>query len=315
MIEANGALSFARSHLKVRAGPSGIHMFNRTTGLNVLLDEIRVPQALWAGAPRQVSIALTNACDLACAYCFVPKNPAALDFERVTDWLDELDENGCLGIGLGGGEPTLYPRLVDLCQYATRHTKLAITLTTHAHLLDEEFAAALNGSVNFVRVSMDGVGATYEAIRRRPFVVFCRRLENIRSVAPFGINYVVNARTLPDLDAATMLAADLGAVEFLLLPEQPVHGNGGIDSHTAQALRHWVTHYRGSVPLTVSEVAAEGLPTCNPLPCETGLYAYAHIDASGVLKRSSYDYDGVALGADGIMQALKMLRSNQEEER
>jgi len=289
-------------------------MFNRTTGLNVLLDEVRADPALWADAPRQVSIALTNACDLTCSYCFAPKNPAVLDFERVVEWLDELDVNGCLGIGLGGGEPTLYRGLVELCQYATQHTKLAVTLTTHAHRLDDRLVAALTGSVHFVRVSMDGVGATYEALRGRPFAAFRRRLENIRSVAPLGINYVVNSRTLPDLDAATTLAAEVGAVEFLLLPEQPVHGNGGIDDLTAQALRHWVTQYRGSVPLTVSEAAAEGLPTCNPLPRETGLRAYAHIDAGGVLKRSSYDSDGVAIGADGIMQALNVLQSNQEEE-
>jgi len=136
MTKANRIFPFAQPHFKVRAGPSGIHVFNRMTGLNILLDEVRVPPALWARAPRQVSIALTNACDLACSYCFAPKDPAVLAFEQVTDWLDELDANGCLGIGLGGGEPTLHPRLVELCQYATQHTRLAVTLTTHGHRLD-----------------------------------------------------------------------------------------------------------------------------------------------------------------------------------
>jgi MoaA/NifB/PqqE/SkfB family radical SAM enzyme len=289
-------------------------MFNPTTGLNVLLDEVRIPQALWARAPRQVSVALTNACDLACSYCFAPKNPAVLDFDQVADWLDELDANGCLGIGFGGGEPTLYRRLVELCHYATRHTGLAVTLTTHAHRLDDGLVAALAGSVHFVRVSMDGVGATYEALRGRPFAAFRRRLENVQSVAPFGINYVVNSRTLPDLDAATKLAADVGAVEFLLLPEQPVGGNGGIDNQTAQALECWVTRYRGTVPLTVSEAGADGLPICNPLVGESQLRAYAHIGASGILKRSSYDSDGVAIGADGLMRALSILRTRHEEE-
>jgi sulfatase maturation enzyme AslB (radical SAM superfamily) len=311
MAKASRVLPFAQSHLKIRAGPSGIHLFNRTTGLNVLLDEVRVPSALWAGAPRQVSIALTNACDLACSYCFAPKDPAMLDFERVTDWLDELDINGCLGIGFGGGEPTLYGRLVELCHYATRWTRLAVTLTTHAHRIDDGLARALAGSVHFVRVSMDGVGGTYEALRRHPFAAFRRRLENVRSIAPFGINFIVNSRTLPDLDAATTLAAEAGAVEFLLLPEQPVDGNGGIDNQTAQALQLWVTRYQGSIPLTVSQEGADGLPTCNPLNGESGLHAYAHIDASGILKRSSFDSDGVPIDADGIMSALNVLRHKE----
>src|SRR5688572_26068527 len=94
--------------MKIRAGPDGIQMFDRVTGLNVLLDEVSVPSASWAQAPRYISMALTNACDLACPYCYAPKDPAILDFERVVTWLHELDEHGCLGVGFGGGEPTLY---------------------------------------------------------------------------------------------------------------------------------------------------------------------------------------------------------------
>jgi len=313
MAQVNHVLTLHQPHLKIRVSPSGIHLFNRATGLNVLLDEVRVPPSWWARAPRQVSIALTNACDLACNYCFAPKDPAVQDFERVANWLDELDANGCLGVGFGGGEPTLYPRLAELCHYATRHTGLAVTVTTHAHHLDDEFVTALAGCVHFIRVSMDGVGATYEALRGRSFAAFRCRLENVRSLAPFGINYVVNSRTLPDLDAATMLAAQVGAVEFLLLPELPVGGNGGIDNHTTKALRRWVTRYGGSIPLTVSEAGADGLPFCNPLVGERDLHAYAYVDASGILKRFSYDRNGVAIGADGIIQALNMLRTRHKE--
>lgn len=300
--------------MKIRTGPSGIHLFNRLTGLNLLLDEVRVPSLLWARAPSQVSIALTNACDLACAYCFAPKNHAELDFEGVTTWIDELDAHGCLGIGFGGGEPTLYPRLVDLCHYVTHHTGLSVTLTTHAHWLDAELAAALTGNVHFIRVSMDGVGATYEALRGRSFASFLHRLDHVRSIAPFGINYVVNSLTLLDLDAATALAAGAGAIEFLLLPEQPVYGNGGIDESTAQALQRWVTRYQGNVPLTVSQKGADGLPVCNPLDSESVLHAYSHIDASGILKRSSYDNDGTAISADGIIRALELLQMCHKEE-
>ena len=313
MTKASRILPCTQPHFKIRAGPCGIHVFNRMTGLNLLLDEVQVAPALWARAPRQVSIALTNACDLACSYCFAPKEPAVLDFEEVIDWLNELDANGCLGVGLGGGEPTLYPRLVELCQYATQHTGLAITLTTHGHRLDDRLVAALAGSVHFVRVSMDGVGDTYEELRGRTFSAFRRSLENVRSIAPFGINYVVNFRTLPDLDKATTLAAEVGAIEFLLLPEQPVRGNGGIDDRTAQALQRWVTQYQGNVPLTVSQAGGDGLPTCNPLTGESELHAYAHIDAWGILKRSSFDSNGVRIGAGGLIGALSGL--NQEEVR
>lgn len=299
--------------MKIRVSPSGVHVFDRTTGLNILLDEVQPLPDLWSAAPRHVSIALTNACDLSCPYCYAPKFPARLPVEHVVRWLDELDTNGCLGIGFGGGEPTLHQGLVELCRYTTMRTGLAVTLTTHAHWLDDRLLNALKGNVHFMRVSMDGVGTTYESLRGRSFAALRLRLEALRAIVPFGINYVVNARTLPDLDVAIIVAAQVGAAEFLLLPEQPVHGSGGVDHRTIQSFHRWVSAYRGPVPLAVSEAGAEGLPVCNPLVKESGLRAYAHIDAAGILKRSSYDSEGVAIGTDGLLQALQRLNGPQEE--
>jgi len=143
--------------------------------------------------------------------------------------------------------------------------------------------------------------------------VLRNKLGNVRSLAPFGINYVVNARTFSELDAATAFASDVGATEFLLLPERPTRRGGGIDNSTVLSLSRWVSIYRGTVPLTVSEAGADGLPTCNPLIREAGLRAYAHIDATGVLKRSSFDIHGVAIGTGGVIGAINILKTLQKE--
>lgn len=297
------------SRLKVRASPAGLHFFNRTTGINILVDEITSPTSTWSAAPRQVSFALTNACDLACSHCYAPKNPAMLAFDKLTSWLADLDANGCIGVGFGGGEPTLYPRLTELCSYAARKTNLAVIMTTHAHQLSDKLLNELGGNLHFVRVSMDGVGPTYESIRCRPFNALLERITALERVARFGINFVVNSKTVGDLDAAVQLAADLGASEFLLLPEEPVGQGVGIDHETTMTLRKWVNKYHGSIPLAVSEGGAEGLPTCNPLNAEIGLTAFAHIDASGIIKRTSYDTSGVLIRENGVMAALNQLRT------
>lgn len=302
-----------RLPLRVRHSPAGVRIFDRSTGINILLDEIAVPRERWAVCPHFVSVALTNACDLACPYCYAPKDPAVLNLERLGGWLNELDKNGCLGVGFGGGEPTLYPRLAELCRYTARTTGLAVTLTSHGHRLDDSLLASLTGNIHFLRISMDGVGSTYERFRRRPFAALRSRLEALRAVASFGINYVVNARTVPDLDVAVELASEVGAVEFLLLPEQATDACSGIDDRTVEALRHWVRFYRGNVPLTVSEAGSDGLPTCNPLGRENGLRAYAFISASGVLKRSSFDADGVLIDEHGLIGALDVLRAQYGE--
>ncbi|MCP4699529.1 MAG: radical SAM protein [Gammaproteobacteria bacterium] len=294
----------ATSCLKIRAGAAGLHFFNRYTGMNVLADEIRLPSSMWSAAPRQVSIALTNACDLACSHCYAPKKTASLDFDHLTSWLADLDANGCIGVGFGGGEPTLYPRLAELCSYTAKRTGLAVTMTTHAHYINDRLLNELAGNLHFIRVSMDGVGSTYESIRGRPFEVLIQRIASLRTISPFGLNFVVNSKTIEDLDAAIELAVRFDAAEFLLLPEEPVGRAKGIDSDTIIALQNWVHEYRGNVPLAVSEGRTDGLPACNPLSAETGLAAFAHIDASGVLKRTSYDTNGIRIDESGVMAAL-----------
>ena len=150
-----GSLEKSRAYMKIRRGPSGFHLFERGTGLNVLLDEVSPPPELWAVAPRNVSVSLTNACDLSCQYCFAPKHHAKLDVAQLVAWMDELDASGCLGVGFGGGEPTLHPELEAICRHGAKNTGLSITLTTHAHRLTDRLAAVLAGNIHFIRVSMD----------------------------------------------------------------------------------------------------------------------------------------------------------------
>jgi uncharacterized Fe-S cluster-containing radical SAM superfamily protein len=277
--------------------------------MNVLLDELRPREATWSTSPRQVSIALTNVCDLHCAYCYAPKHKASLPTEQVIGWLKELDTEGCLGVGFGGGEPTLHPDFVDICRRAAQETQLAVTFTTHGHRLTPQLAERLRGSVHFVRISVDGLDRTYEEQRGKPFASLLRAMESIATLSPFGINVVVNDRTVAELDALAKLAQTVGASELLLLPQQQTRAVAGMDGATSRVLRDWVSKYRGTVRLAVSEAGASGLPTCDPLPDERGLQAYAHIDASGTLRTSSYATVGAKIGAEGVISALKRLRT------
>lgn len=299
------------SKIKYRVGPAGLHIFNRATGLNVLFDELQPPPENWSRAPRQVSIALTNICDLACHHCYAPKNKNSLSYNPLKSWLRELDENGCFGVGFGGGEPTLYPQLTNLCAYASNCTKLAVTMTTHGHRLTNDLIDALAGNVHFIRISMDGIDATYESIRGRSFYALLQRIEKIREIVQFGINFVVNSKTIHDLDNALEIAEQLGATEFLLLPEVPVGNGCQIDVETSRKLKKWVQGYRGRLPLAVSEYGADGLPTCDPLIAEQGLISYAHITASGELRLNSYVTKGVKISKKGLITALDQLRGKE----
>ena len=189
---------------------------------------------------------------------------------------------------------------------------MAVSITTHGHHLSRTLAARLRGSVHFIRLSMDGVGDTYECHRNRTFTGFLQHLEIARSVAPVGINYLVNERTFRDIDRAIEVANEYGVREVLLLPEQPTGRSSGIDKGTLGRLRDFASSYTGSVQLTISEMAAEGFPVCNPFTTDTGLRAHGHIDAWGRARSSSFDSLAVQIGPGGVLAAFDRLASLME---
>ncbi|KAA1425010.1 radical SAM protein [Mumia zhuanghuii] len=293
--------------MKYRLGPDGIHVFDRATGWNVLLDEIVVPEHQWSPGPRQVSIAVTNTCDLSCSYCYAPKHRAAAPAEQLCRWMAELDAAGTLGVGFGGGEPTHFRALPEVCAYAAEHTGLAVTLTTHGHRWDNQLVASLRGAVQFVRVSVDGVSDTYERLRGRTFPALLDKLGLISENFRMGLNCVVNSDTVTDLTAVAALAEQQRASELLLLPEQPTAARPGATSAVIELMDEWVRSYDGPVPLSISAHIGTSLPIAEPLPLESGLRSYAHIDASGYLRATSYSSVGVAVGEAGVLSALREL--------
>lgn len=293
--------------MKVRLGADGVHLFDRDSGLNILFDEVIPPESVWSRAPRQVSIAVTNACDLACSYCYAPKHHSVLDVNRLKSWIEELDQCGTMGLGFGGGEPTLYKHLPEVCAHAAESTTLAVTITTHGHRWNADMVSRFRGTLSFVRVSVDGVKSTYERLRGRSFSRLEAALDCIAADFKLGLNSVINADTIDDLDALADLAARYGASELLLLPEQPTAVAPGADSEVLRSLESWILSYDGPVSLATSADAELGVPIAEPLPREAGLRSYAHIDAGGIARASSYALDGVRIDNDGAMVAFARL--------
>ena len=111
----------------------------------------------------------------------------------------------------------------------------------------------------------------------------------LRSVAPIGINAVVNADTIGELDDLAGFAVDVGASELLLLPEQPTAATPGISVVDAERLVRWIRTARTRVRLAISRSGLEALvPAVEVIPGERPLDAHMHVDASGVLRPHAY---------------------------
>ncbi|WP_432284202.1 radical SAM protein [Aminobacter sp. BA135] len=260
-----------------------------------------------------MSIALTNACELACPYCYAAKAPARNRADQVLEWTRELDIGGGLGVGFGGGEPSLFPGFADLCQQVHAGTGLAVTFTTHGHRFRPDLVSQLSGAVDFIRLSMDGIGPTYERLRGRSFAEFREKLVLVRETASFGINMVLNADTIGDLAHAATFAFSEGARELLLLPETEPDGRLSCDGATLERAAEWITANHEHVRLATSDHAVEalGVPRLPTAGADPSL-DFMHIDAFGMLKFGAFERHGAKLeqGA-ALLPAIEALRAKR----
>ena len=158
---------------------------------------------------------------------------------------------------------------------------------------------------------MDGIHETYEKLRNRPFARLVDAIHRVRDTARFGINTVVNESTVGELDEIADFALKIGSEELLLLPERKTKSAKGIDSRNMSALIKWISSYRGGLRLAASDHSEFGQLTNHPHGKQSDLTEYAHIDACGNLKRSSFDDFGIPIGTGGILCALATLNSDR----
>ena len=57
--------------------------------------------------PEEIIFVPTQACNLRCAHCFVPKTEIKLDLEKSLAFLQDVIDDGVTRVGFSGGEPFL----------------------------------------------------------------------------------------------------------------------------------------------------------------------------------------------------------------
>ena len=137
------------------------------------------PVLPWEPPPDRLTVWLhvTDACNLACTYCYVPKRPRAMDLEQGRHTLQSLlsraQAEGFRQVKLkyAGGEPTLFFERVqawhmDARQQAQRlGLEFEAVLLTNATRLTRAQALWLREEGVRVAISLDGLGPVHDVLR------------------------------------------------------------------------------------------------------------------------------------------------------
>lgn len=155
---------------------------------------LREQKSLKVAHPSTIMLEVTNHCNLRCSIC--PRETAYgeqmdlgyMDFEKLKKVVDEsypyIDSIGLTGLG----ETFLYKDIVNAVEYIKNKSKgIIVSCSINAHLKNSvEIVKQLVGVIDTIQISMDGIGETYNKIRRGGSFDFFK--ENLSKISELTCN-------------------------------------------------------------------------------------------------------------------------------
>jgi radical SAM protein with 4Fe4S-binding SPASM domain len=173
--------------------------------------------------PKTLALAITGACNLRCAHCWVDATPTPpsvhVDEPILRRLLDEFAALGGEKICFTGGEPLCHPHWQDLLGHARDLGFAGITLQTNGMLLGAAEVTALH-RLDFpglsVQISLDGgTAAAHDRVRGkgafRGAIAGLRRLAASRLAPCITLFFTEMRHNLEEFPAVLELAEELGA--------------------------------------------------------------------------------------------------------
>jgi MoaA/NifB/PqqE/SkfB family radical SAM enzyme len=195
-------------------------------------------------ALQNVFLHVTKACNLRCAYCYfsasqpMPDEMTTAEFARLWPEMVALRPQKVV---FTGGEPLLRADVLELLgglRAADPEHYVLRCLNTNGHLVTPELARALVGLADEVRVSVDGLPATNDALRGAGnFAAALRALECFYAVGfePKAL-VTITAMSLPDLEELLCLLIEKKITRINLNGFRPIGrgaGHGEWQAHPA----------------------------------------------------------------------------------
>jgi MoaA/NifB/PqqE/SkfB family radical SAM enzyme len=181
-------------------------LFDRFTGTNILLEGNEF-SGCTRQAPRTLLIAITNACNLTCSFCYRDlSSRSQWDAESLLSFLKEVDKWGVLEVALGGGEPLVFPKFTWLIEKVFAETGLCLNFTTNGTRLTDDFLRDISGLYGQIKLSIYSDNhpvKTIELLRKHD--------------ARFGVNWLITEADFPYIEERFQEIYEAGARDILIL--------------------------------------------------------------------------------------------------
>jgi MoaA/NifB/PqqE/SkfB family radical SAM enzyme/ubiquinone/menaquinone biosynthesis C-methylase UbiE len=185
--------------------------------------EVYTP-ALHVNTPlHEFWIHVTNRCNLSCSHCLFsssPKEKDTLSYETMLQHINEAYSLGCRLFVLSGGEPLVYPKILELIEAILSHLGTSVVILTNGLLLEKVFTCKdfERSRVQF-QISLDGLPNEHDAIRGKGS--FEKLKDNLawltREGYTFSLSTCVHPSNVHTLEPLLEVVKTLGATHLHLL--------------------------------------------------------------------------------------------------
>ncbi len=176
---------------------------------------------------RIIQVHPSRRCNLSCRHCYSLSGPSERDRLGLALLRQVIADAAVLGYNIAsfsGGEPTIYPHLVDLLD-AAHHAGMTTAAVSNGMTLTDGRIDAFRGRLDLLAISLDGVPESHNRMRGSPraFESMSARLPALRaSRIPFGFIFTLTQSNLDELAWVADFAAGEGAALLQVHPLEEV---------------------------------------------------------------------------------------------
>lgn len=157
----------------------------------------------------RVNWGVFNRCPLTCRGCYNIFNSDVIDINQCKEILDKIADAGTTELIISGGDPLLWPDLVEFCKYA-KGKGLKIGIDTVTYNLNPHLLYNLKDLVAYIGVPVDGTDQkTIETFRRGKKDLLDKLLYSLSLAdafsVPIRLNTTVSKRNVDALDGIAQI--------------------------------------------------------------------------------------------------------------
>ena len=211
--------------------------------------------------PYSVNISVTEKCPLKCPFCFHEyDNDNELSVNQVYRYIDELASMGTAQIQFSGGEPLIYPHILEVISYA--HSKgIRVVISTSGVTITEQYAKELKDrGLDCCYISLNGSTAEIHEITRDGYEFTINALKIFKEIGLVtAINWVAGHDNINDLEKLIGFAKNLGVRHISVIPMKRSGRNNAFQEMTKEDLGKLIECFNRNKGYIIAESCFDSL--------------------------------------------------------